>query len=225
MKNFRNNEGIAVKVIVVVLSVTLVWASSALAQDNLLTNPDFEEPFGSDNRWQAAGGASVTFERTDDQAFSGSWSGRASDRSQQWHGPLYNLAADDLFGDGGWFQVRVRAKADRTTGQSTVRLLIQIDDDLEDCPAELPFGAEFCFCVDVTPTNRSCSYGVDSALSDGSAWVELEWTGPIEFVGDAGFYNFKVDTFEGEPFPDLLVDDASVINLTNVFGDRFEATD
>jgi hypothetical protein len=203
----------------------VAWASPVSAQDNLLTNPGFEEEFGPNNRWRAAAVPPVVFERTDDQAFSGSWSGRASNRSQQWHGPFYGLSADGLFGDGGWFQIRVRAKADNSEGQSQLRLLLQINDEREECPAELPFGAEFCFCYDLTPTDRSCAYGVDSALSDASTWVELEWTGPVEFLGDVSFYQFQIDTLEGEPFPDLYVDEASVINLTTVFGDRFEATD
>ena len=207
------------------LTVTLAWATPVIAQDNLLTNPDFEDPFGPDNRWLAAAVPPVVFERTDDQAFSGSWSGRASNRSQQWHGPFYGLSADGLFGDGGWFQVRVRAKADTTEGQVRVRLLVQINDEREECPAELPFGAEFCFCYDLTPTDRSCAYGVDSALSDASTWVELEWTGPIEFLGDVSFYQFQIDTLEGEPFPDLYVDEAELFNLTTVFEDRFEAND
>ena len=213
------------KKICLILLATFFCTTSALAQDNLLTNPGFEEAFGETNRWGAAAVPPVVFERTDDQAFSGSWSGRASNRSAQFHGPFYDLSADGLFGDGGWFQVRVRAKADIPDAQVRVRLLVQINDEREECPAELPFGAEFCFCYDLTPTDRSCAYGVDSAMSDASTWVDLEWTGPIEFLGEVRFYRFQVDTLEGEPFPDLYVDDASVINLTNVFGDRFEATD
>jgi len=207
------------------LLILVGWISTAWAQDNLLTNPGFEEKFGQNNRWRAAAVPPVVFERTDKQAFSGSWSGRASDRSQQWHGPFYGLSADGLFGDGGWFQIRVRAKADNSEGQSQLRLLLQINDEREECPAELPFGAEFCFCYDLTPTDRSCAYGVDSALSDASTWVELEWTGPVEFLGDVSFYQFQIDTLEGEPFPDLYVDDAELFNLTTVFEDRFEAND
>ncbi|MEE4331067.1 MAG: hypothetical protein V2J10_09375 [Wenzhouxiangella sp.] len=209
----------------IALLAIVAWTSSAIAQENLLTNPDFEEPFGSDNRWRAAAVPPVVFERTDEQAFSGSWSGRASNRSQQWHGPFYGLSADGLFGDGGWFQIRVRAKADDTEGQKRVRLLIQIDDEREQCPAELPLNTEFCFCYDLTETNRSCAYGADSAMSDSETWVELEWTGPIEFMGEVNFYQFQIDTLEGEPFPDLYVDNAELYDLTSVFGDRFEADD
>ena len=213
------------KMISTILLAALTWLPPAIAQDNLLTNPGFEEAFGENNRWGAAAVPPVVFERTDDQAFFGTWSGRASNRTAQFHGPFYGLSADGLFGDGGWFQVRVRAKADTTEGQVRVRLLVQINDEREECPAELPFGAEFCFCYDLTPTDRSCAYGVDSALSDASTWVELEWTGPVEFLGDVSFYQFQIDTLEGEPFPDLYVDDAELFNLTTVFEDRFEAND
>lgn len=201
----------------------VAWTSSAVAQENLLTNGDFEDVFAEDNRWRAAAVPPVVFERTDDQAFSGSWSGRASNRSMQWHGPFYGLSADGLFGEGGWFQIRVRAKADDTEGQKRVRLLIQIDDEREQCPAELPLNTEFCFCYDLTATNHSCVYIADSALSDSNTWVELEWTGPIEFMGDVNFYQFQIDTLAGGTFPDLYVDDAQLFDLTTVFEDRFEA--
>lgn len=212
---------------VTALLAMLGLASPAVSQENLLTNPDFENAFGPDNRWRAAAVPPVLFERTDEQAFSGNWSGRASNRSQQWHGPFYGLSADGLFGDGGWFQLRVRVKADDTEEQYTIRLLIQIDDDREECPpqSELPLNTEFCFCYDVDATNRSCVYGADSALSDASTWAELEWTGPIEFLGEPNFYLFQIDTLEEGNFPDLYIDDASLFDFTTVFEDRFEASD
>lgn len=207
------------------IMMVLLWMApvTVLAQENLLTNPDFESDFGPNNRWRAAAVPPVVFERTDAQAYSGSWSGRAGNRSEQWHGPFYGLSADGLLGDGGFFQIRVHVKADDPVGQQQVRLILQIDDGREACPAELPLNIEWCFCYDVDATNKSCLFGADRALSDADTWVELEWTGPVEFIGDVNFYMFQIDTLEGPPYPDLYIDNAYLANLTTILRDRFEA--
>lgn len=221
-------------------SAAFAWSLPLHAQDNLLVNPGFEEPlgdnYGVNNFWSASGiplgndGQPATgpgtpplsFERSDREAFSGSWSGRAFNRFEQFHGPFYNLSFKGLLGDGGVFAFSARVKADDSEGQQQVRMVIQIDDDREACPAELPQGIEWCFCYDLTPTNKSCLFGADSKPSDASTWAELSWTGRITFVGTVRFYLVQFDTQEGGSFPDLYVDDASVVRLVDIFDDDFE---
>lgn len=222
-----------------ILLATLA-APTLHAQENLLLNPGFEEPldglYGVDYFWSASGipldndgqptigpgNPPLSFERSTNQAFSGSWSGRTFNRFEQFHGPFYSVSSRALFGDGGVFAISAQVKADDSEGQQQVRMIIQIDDDREECPAELPMGIEWCFCYDLTPTNKSCLFGADSKPSDASTWAELNWTGRISFVGTVNFYLLQFDTQEGGTFPDLYVDDASLIRLTDVFDDDFE---
>lgn len=222
------------------LIAALACSPAGVAQENLLVNPGFEEPlgdnYGVNNFWSASGiplgndgqpgvgpgNPPLTFERSDREAFTGSWSGRAFNRSEQFHGPFYNLSQTGLLGDGGVFAFSARVKADDAEGQQLARMVIQIDDDREACPAELPPGIEWCFCYDLTSTNKSCLFGADSKPSDASTWAELSWTGRITFVGTVRFYLVQFDTQEGGSFPDLYIDDASVIRLVDIFDDDFE---
>lgn len=226
--------------VVLMLIAVFVGSPTLHAQENLLVNPDFEEPlgdnYGVNNFWSASGipldndgqpttgpgNPPLTFERSDRESFSGSWSGRAFNRSQNFHGPFYNPSYTGLFGDGGVFAISARVKADDSEGQQLVRLIIQIDDDREECPAELPTGIEWCACYDLTPTNKSCIYAADTKPSDASTWAELSWTGRISFLGTVNFYLIQFDTQDAGTLPDLYVDNASLVRLEDIFDDDFE---
>ena len=58
----------------------LIWLflGVTLAQEELLNNPDFEEPFGEDN-WI---GLNCDLIQTDEDAFTGQYSGRVENRSK-----------------------------------------------------------------------------------------------------------------------------------------------
>ena len=59
----------------VCLFVLCLWGAVG-AQEELLRNPDFEEPF--DNDWVCIG--DCTLERTNEDAYTGSWSARVTNR-------------------------------------------------------------------------------------------------------------------------------------------------
>jgi len=193
------------------------------AQDNLLSNPGFEDPLDENSRWSLVSPPAV-LERTQTSPLSGAWEGRVSGRTEQWHSVRYGLSTDSLLTDGETYQFEMWARLDNPTPYAA-RLNLVIDDDRESCPGTLEPGIEWCHCFDLGGADFACIYGLDAKESDSSTWTRLGWEGRVTFEGTPDFVQYYVDTQGGDPLSDIYLDDASLVDSLALFGDGFESGD